>query len=196
LFKFLLLFALSGCFTACSLFQKQPQSLSTLTGLEEALYAVKAWRMEGRIGVQLANDAWQANLFWEHESDQDRLLITGPLSQGMLSIVLRKNLIYLNEGKGQSELSRDPESLLKERLGFVVPLTGLRYWVLGLPDPSAPFTPAYDETGVLKGFRQWEWSLEWDRWMSVGTLRIPQKILIQGHEVKLKLFADRWNIKS
>jgi outer membrane lipoprotein LolB len=194
--KFFLVVVLGGCLAGCAFFQRQPEQLSSLSGSEQALYALKAWRLEGRVGVQTAKDAWHANLFWEHEADQDRLRISGPLNQGMLSIVVQKDLIYLNEGNGIGEMSRDPEALLKRRLGFAVPLSSLRYWILGLPDPAIAFVPSYDEKGGLTGFRQLGWLLGLDRFMKVGARVLPQKMLIQGSEVKLKLIADSWEIRG
>lgn len=170
----------------CALFRETPVPPAS----EQALYALKAWSMDGRIGVQTAEDAWQANLFWEHEDHQDRLRISGPLSQGMVSIILQKDLIYINEGNGVTRLSRDPDALLRERLGFVVPLSSLRYWILGVPDP------AFGYTAIPNGFQQADWKIEADRHTSAGNQSMPQKLRVQGSGVKLKIIADHWEIKG
>ncbi|SMF94075.1 outer membrane lipoprotein LolB [Methylomagnum ishizawai] len=161
-----------------------------------ALYALKAWRMDGRIGIQTAHDAWQANLFWEHEPAQDRLRISGPLSQGMISIVLQKDLIYINEGNGVTQLSRDPDAALRERLGFAVPLSSLRSWILGIPDPGLESTPLPAEAGAVGGFRQSGWTIHLDQYMEANGHPLPRKFRIQGSGVKLKIVADTWEIKG
>ncbi|MGX2041977.1 lipoprotein insertase outer membrane protein LolB [Methylocaldum sp. MU1018] len=185
--------ALIASLAGCAVLEKGPVPLSRL---EEKNYDLKSWRLEGRIGVQTANDAWQANLFWEHDTNQDRLRVSGPFSQGMVSIVLQKDLIYINEGGGVTESSRDPDAMLKDRLGFVVPLSSLRYWITGLPDPNRDHTPLYEEAGSLRGFRQSGWTLRFERYMTVDDRVMPQKMAIQGPEVKLKLIADNWRIKG
>ncbi|CAI8866038.1 lipoprotein insertase outer membrane protein LolB [Methylocaldum szegediense] len=187
---FLAVIALAGC----AVFEKEPPRPAFDPKAKN--YDLKAWLLEGRIGVQTANDAWQANLFWEHDADQDRLRVSGPFSQGMVSIILQKDLIYINEGGGVTELSRDPDAMLKERLGFIVPLSSLRYWIVGLPDPNHTYTPIYNESGSLLGFRQAGWTLQFQNFMTVEDRIMPQKMAIQGKDVKLKLVADSWRIKG
>ena len=186
--------ALACCFVGCSSFQKQ--SLLTIPAAEDELYALKVWRLEGRVGVQTAKNAWHANLFWDHEADQDRLRISGPLSQGLLSIIVQKDLIYVSDGSGKGEMSRDPVALLERRLGFAVPLSSLRYWVLGVPDPVETFVTEVADANSSRRFLQKGWLLDVERLVKVGRFSVPQKVLIQGGGVKLKLIADYWEIKG
>jgi len=183
------LLALEGC-----------SLLATTTGApprEQALYDLKSWRMEGRIGVKTPDEGWTANLFWEHEGRQDRLRISGPFSQGMLSIIVQDDLIHINEGNGVEQTSRDPDALLRERLGFSVPLRSLRYWVTGVPSPDAEYVPVSGgASGSARGFRQQGWSLAYEQFLKVGALTLPQRATIRGNDVRLKLIADSWVIKE
>lgn len=179
--------------TGCTWLSKQPLAPNA-PAAQQKLYGLASWRLEGRVGVQTRKDAWQANLFWEHEGHQDRLRISGPFSQGAVSIILQDDLIYINEGNGVVESSRNPDAMLKARLGFAVPLSSLRYWVLGVPSPEAQHTVERDSSGT--GFRQSGWLLRFDRFVNVRDLVLPKKMMIQGDEVKLKLFADEWVIKG
>ena len=166
----------------------QSGAVSIVDSEAAVLMNLEAWRMDGRIGVQAKDEAWQAHISWTHEPRQDRLLIQGPLNQGMVSIVLRKGLIYINEGHGEAELSHEPEQTLRKRLGFSVPLYSLRYWLLGMPDPDADSTP------TASGFDQSGWSLSIDDLRAVQRYRLPGKLKIQGGDVKLKLVVDDWTI--
>lgn len=194
--RFFCLLALVAWLPGCALFEVE-QLMPPVSGeATQALYALKSWRLEGRLGVQTAEDAWQANLFWDHEADQDRLRVSGPLSQGMVSIVVQKDLIYINEGNGVTKLSRDPDAMLRQRLGFAVPLGSLRYWILGVPDPERAYTAMPGGKGEPGGFQQAGWTVRVDRFMEVETRRLPQKLLVQGAGVKLKIIGDNWEIKG
>lgn len=186
---------LAASLNGCALFQKEPV-FPGVSQAQQQIYDLDSWRLEGRIGVQTPNDAWQANLFWEHDGRQDRLRISGPFSQGVVSIILQEDLIYINEGNGVVESSRDPDTMLKSRLGFAVPLASLRYWVMGVPSPAAGHVAERDAGGGIRGFRQSGWLLSFDRFVNVRDLVLPQKMMIQGKGVKLKLIADEWVIKG
>lgn len=181
--------------TGCGLVGPNLARVPSLSQTQASLYTLKSWRMDGRIGVQTGSDAWQANLFWEHDATQDRLRVSGPLSQGMVSIVIQQDLIFINLGEGRTELSHNPEALLRERLGFSVPLPSLRYWILGLPDPARAYTTA-SGGGPWNGFQQSGWTVVLERFLDVGSRLLPQKIRVQGGEVRLKIVADNWEIEG
>lgn len=193
LIRVLIILALGISLPGCAGFGPEPLR-GPLTGAQQTLYSLKNWRMEGRIGVRTDADAWQANLFWEHDSAQDRLRVSGPLSQGMLSIVVQKDLILVNRGEGRSELSRDPDALLRERLGFSVPLASLRYWILGVPDPGLAYSSIYGDDGAWNGFRQNGWTVGLDRMLNVGDRVLPQKMRVYGSGVRLTIVTDNWEI--
>jgi len=112
-------------------------------------------------------------------------------NQGLVSIVVQKDLIYVNEGDGVTTLSRDPDAMLRQRLGFAIPLTSLRYWVLGVSDP--------DEASVSlskAGFRQLGWEVVVDELTPVSGWNLPQKLRVQGAGVRLKILADTWDVKG
>jgi outer membrane lipoprotein LolB len=163
-----------------------------LVVLPDSPAAIRSWSMDGRIGVQSADQAWHADLFWEHDPAQDRLRISGPLSQGLISIVVQKDLIYVNEGNGVTQLSRDPDAMLRQRLGFAVPLTSLRYWMLGVPDP--------DKSSLSMagggGFQQAGWTIYPDDLANVDGWMLPRKLSARGAGVKLKILADNWVLKD
>ena len=183
LWCFLPLLFLVGCALV------QPPSQTGVSSKTPA--SIQSWSMDGRIGVQSAEGAWHANLYWEHELEQDRLRISGPLSQGLVSIIVQKDLIYLNEGNGVTSLSRDPDAMLRQRLGFAIPLTSLRYWMLGVSDPGKKSVPL--ATG---GFQQVGWEVAPDKLTMVAGWTLPQKLRVQGAGVKLKILADSWDIKG
>ena len=167
-----------------------------LPAAQQSLYQVKQWKLEGRIAVKSGNEGWNANLFWEHDGGQERLRIYGPFGQGAVSIVVQSDLVYINEGNGAVTSSREPDQMLKQRLGFFVPLRSLRYWVLGLPAPDIGYQAELDEKGGLKGFSQQGWVLAFDDFSTVGDFVMPQKMTIQGNEVRLKLVVDEWVLKN
>ena len=188
----ILLLCLATLLYGCATLKDEVASVNAV----ETPAELKSWRMDGRIGVQARDTAWQANLNWDHEATQDRLRISGPFSQGVVSIIVQKDLIYLNEGNGVTELSRDPDAMLRKRLGFTVPLSSLRYWILGAPDPAMPSIPVAGAAGAPAGFRQAGWRITPDKLASIEGWMLPQKLRADGAGVKLKILADNWEIRN
>lgn len=182
----LLLLGLPGCATF--------QGGSEVSSSTRSPDLLTVWEMEGRIGVHAAKDSWQADLAWSHDLKQDRLRLSGPLSQGLVSIILQKDLIYINEGDGIDQLARDPEAALKARLGFAVPLKSLRCWILGIPNAEEPSQPV--ASGPPGAFLQQGWRIVPSNPMTVGGYSLPGRLLVEGGGVRLKIIMDQWNPSS
>lgn len=188
-----LAFALLGL-AGCAAMRREPAAVADQQTLVSHL---GKWRLEGRIAVRTIQDAWQANLVWEHEGKQDRLRFSGPLSQGVVSIILQEDLIFINEGNGVERMSRDPDALLIEKLGFSVPLASLRYWILGVPVPfEESAAMELDATGRLRHLQQSDWALDFERYGYWNGVSLPQKILIRNPNLRIRLFADEWIIEG
>jgi len=186
--------AVSGL-AGCAALSSGKAVMPPVTQSRQQLYRLSAWKLDGRIGAKMGHEGWNANLFWEHEGGQDRLRISGPFSQGAVSIIVQSDLVYVNEGNGVVSSSRNPDDWLRQRLGFTVPLRSLRYWVLGLPAPDVEYQARLDAAGGLQGFEQQDWVLAFEGFDSVGGFVVPKKMSIRGGEVTLKLIADDWVFK-
>jgi outer membrane lipoprotein LolB len=151
---------------------------------------VDVWTLDGRVAVQTAQDGWSANLHWEHDRAQDRVRISGPFSQGAVSVVLQGDLIYINEGNGKTEVSRDPDTALRERVGFPVPLRSLRYWLLGVPAQHTD--TAAVTTG--EGFVQQGWTLNYSGAYQADGFTLPARMVANNEHAKLKLVVDSWGV--
>lgn len=182
------LLALSGCVSVPEKPIQPPLSENT-----RHLLALSYWKLEGRVAAKVENEGWNANLVWEHVGDQERVRLSGPFNQGAVSILVERDLIVVNDGKGASETSKDPDAWLKERLGFTVPLRRLRFWVMGIPDPDqgAQFI-SNPESPEFKGFVQDGWQLQTQRLEVIDGKALPKKLTLHNGNISLKFVADDW----
>jgi outer membrane lipoprotein LolB len=184
-------FCLVSVFSACTTVTTQPVALKDS---RDRLLALARWRLDGRIAVRTPSEGLQADLHWEHDKGQDRLQVSGPFSQGAVSIVLQQDFVLIRGADGIAKSSSDAADLLRRELGFAVPLSSLRYWVLGVSSPRLSSDAAYDASGQLRRLRQGGWSLDYERFVQVQDLLLPKKMSVQGGDVKLKLFVDEWTV--
>ena len=174
----------------------EPEPIRVLTADErKELYDIKAWTMDGRIAVHAEGDAWHAGFSWRHDGKEDVLHIAGPLGQGAVDIVLRGQWIQITRSDGTREVSERPEELLRARLGVAVPLSALRYWVLGVAEPDYEHVARYDAVGQLRALKQQGWDVIYERYSGEGVWVLPKKMLITKADIKLKIVVDQWHIE-
>ena len=171
--------------SACSTAPVEPEIHYSKIAREH-LYKLEQWTFEGRLALTGKNDAWSASINWGHKPDDDKIKLSGPLGQGATVIQLTGELVTIDRGDGQPQSSTQPQAFINQQLGMFVPVRSLRYWVVGLPEP----TSAYVETGT--GFRQAGWFIEYKQMQPADDQSMPRKITVTNEQVKLKLFIDQW----
>jgi outer membrane lipoprotein LolB len=88
----------------------------------------------------------------------------------------------------------DPQRLLRERLGWEVPLNGLASWVRGLRRPGQKGELQFDENGLPAQLEQDGWKIEYRDWFTDRTPPLPRKVYATRGSARVKLAIDRWSI--
>lgn len=154
------------------------------------LYSKSHWSFEGRLSLTAQKDSWSANIDWEHNTDKEQIKLSGPLGQGATVIRLTNEGVVIDRGGGRIQSSAHPEQFINQQLGLFVPVNSLRYWVLGLPEPS------HNAVEIADGFNQLGWLVSYLQMQSVGNESLPRKITVLNDKVKLKLIIDQWNLND
>ena len=185
--KYQLIFflAVASFFSGCSVVPVEQQIKFSEVN-NQHLSDLEQWQFLGRIAMSNEEDSWSANIDWRHETDKEVLNLSGPLGQGAARIVLRSDSIMIDQGDGQVGFSKNIDAYIKQQLGFLVPLSALRFWVIGLTEPDKPFV-RFEE-----GFSQFSWNIQYHNYIQVGKEWMPRKIKIKNNSAQLKLVIDRW----
>ena len=151
------------------------------------------WRLIGKLGVRTEADSGSVTIDWQQRGDAYTIRINGPLGQGNLRVEGNSQSITLQQPGRQPVASTTPELLLRETLGWFVPIDNLRYWVQGIPSSDDVIhRPVYDEQGMLVAFEQADWSVSISRYKSVEKWLLPYRIKIKRDEIELILAIHQW----
>ncbi|MCB1823789.1 MAG: outer membrane lipoprotein LolB [Candidatus Competibacteraceae bacterium] len=162
---------------------------STLTRLTQ-------WQADGRIGVVSGQDGWHASFQWVQRDPTYRIDIIGPLGQGRITIQGDAREVSIQTQDGQRSTAPDPDLLLEQTLGLRLPVTGLRYWVRGLPAPGPTALSQTDAAGRLTRLEQNGWVIEYPSYApsSVFNLDLPERIVARRLDLGVKLVIEQWTL--
>ena len=191
-----MLLALVMLASGCALFAPDEPDRVMSSAQQKRLYAVNSWVLEGRVAVKSNEGSWSASLIWQHDQSIDKLRLAGPLGQGGVAVEMSEEAIQITHSDGTVVTSDAPEQLLQEEVGFHVPIAALRFWVLGLAVPEVDFKPRYDATNQLREIEQSGWRMSYERYVAVGEWILPEKLVIEQEDKRLKLVADEWVISD
>ncbi|HEX5056780.1 MAG TPA: lipoprotein insertase outer membrane protein LolB [Gammaproteobacteria bacterium] len=159
------------------------------------LESIRHWRLRARIGVVAATQSGSADLQWEEQGEVFTLKVSGAFGHGLIAIEGDAASVHLKTGKGEQLGAASAEDLILQQTGWVIPVNGMRRWMLGLPSglyPDESFT--LDDAGRIDKLRGGGWEIEYGRYGLYHGHQLPDRIRMQNEQVKIKLAVIDWEI--
>ncbi len=100
----------------------------------------------------------------------------------------------MTDSDNQQHLSWDAGLLLYQQTGVRLPVSELRYWVLGIPSPKMKTQPKFDQYGRIKLMQQDGWTIDMRRYTDTNAVFLPRKVFMQGQELDIRLVIDEWKL--
>lgn len=148
--------------------------------------------LNGRIAVAAAQDGFNAKLRWKQQGTRSNLALDGPLGVGGVRITSDGQTLNVVNARGQQLDSEAARTEIAARLGFEPPLESLRFWVLGVPDPSHPADEVLDAEQRLATLRQDGWQIDYGTYTAVAGQWLPSRMTLKRDDVRVRLLVDGW----
>ena len=161
---------------------------------QAVLAGLETWGFNGRIAVQTANDGFNGKLRYQQDSGNFLAIMSGPLGIGTVQLERRGDDLRFTDKDGVETQFTDPDVELRYRFGWDVPLDSLRYWALGIPDPSRPGSTSLNEAGQLATLEQGGWSVNVAKYRETGGQAMPQRLTVTNGETSVRLVIDAWRL--
>ncbi len=159
------------------------------------LQQIHYWNLSGRIAVQFEKESGSASLKWKQRGGDYVIRIIGPLGRGSLELEGGPQGVTMRDANNQLREASDPETLLLDYLGWQIPLSGLKHWILGLPDPLEDIqTLVLDEQARISELSQAGWHVSIRRYQQTDELSLPTKLELRNQKLIVKLVIKKWEL--
>ena len=179
----LLLLALGACATTPGVPQLQRPAQPELA----------PFAFNGRVATRHNGERSSAGVRWTHRGAEDEILLLAPLGQTVARIFSDAQGVLL-ETSGKSYTEKDAETLTERVLGWHLPLSGLRYWVLALPAVGSDAVFERAENGQIKVLRQDGWEINYTRYAAEMPDSLPLRMTLQRDGMEMQLLIDEWEL--
>jgi len=180
---------LAGCVTPKSALLPDIDDWSARTTV---LGGLDEWEFSGRIAVKTATDGFNGKLRWSQDKDEFEVTASGPLGAGAVRIEGDRQAVVLTDKDGVRTELEDAELEFRYRYGWTIPVTSLRYWALGIPDPSSAAETVFNDAGELESLTQRDWSVTFSRYADGGGQLMPKVLTAENSDTRVRLVIDYW----
>lgn len=146
--------------------------------------------LQGLFSVVTSREHPSGHFVWEEDAGHQQfyLELSGPLGLGATTLSNQNNggKVVLTTSSGKSFVADTPEAVLQKALGWSMPISGLRYWILGQAAPDLPFTATYDKAHRLLTLQQSGWSITYT-WKD--PMPYPSRIVLLRKNIRILLVS-------
>lgn len=198
--KKLILLVIMMTVTACTTTPPRAPVADPLQRWEQRqleLGKIHDWFLNGRVAIVNGSESWNLSINWQHHFDKYVLDLSGPFGAGHAQLTGTKHGVVLVDADNNHSYAESPDTLLRDKTGVRMPVNGLLYWMRGLPIPSTVISHIkLDDFGRLEEMQQDGWRIRFKSYTDVQLHELPEKIFIDGFNLKVKIFVDNWNVQS
>jgi outer membrane lipoprotein LolB len=152
----------------------------------------EAFAFSGRLAVREADQNLAGSVHWRHDAESDEILLSTPLGQGVAQIVNDANGATLTTNDGKIYRAADAEQLTAKITGWHIPVSGLTFWLRGLPQTGNAAHEERDDRGRLKHLAQDDWKIEYSAYFDAPDDRLPKRIVLTRPQFEFRLVIDNW----
>lgn len=160
-----------------------------------SLETLDDWQIKGRIAVRSEDDGGSASFDWQQQGDQYRIRLRGPFGQGAVVMNGDADGVWLHRADHSPVFALNPERLLEQQTGWRVPVSGLRYWLRGLPVPDEQHRYQLDNKGYLLDIKQRDWQIDFSNYNAYNALNnrvLPTRLKLHHQPLRVKIIIDAW----
>jgi outer membrane lipoprotein LolB len=169
---------------------------------QQAMHALHHWELHGRIAMHYGNEGGQADLLWTHANQKNDIRLVGPWGKGLVRLKFDPRSAELTDDTGQTRPGDDAAMLLYEATGWIIPVSKLDTWILGMP-VSDNARIHLDKYGRLQSLAEAGWKIEYLEYRKFGDRELPRKLTLSQQRsdngeqtVSVKLVIGRWQVSD
>jgi outer membrane lipoprotein LolB len=191
----MLAFFISGCVTT-----RAPTTVPVTTHViamswqdrQNRLNQLQTWTIKGIVGIRKGDKGVNAHLNWQQQGDRYRLELFGPLGINSVQLIGSSQSVELINAN-QAYRASNPEALLEQRTGWILPVSNLYFWIRGLPAPGEHAIQQLDAQNRLSLLQQQGWQINYLDYMSAQGLDLPSKLELINNQVRVRIIINEWN---
>jgi outer membrane lipoprotein LolB len=157
-----------------------------------ALEKLDRYGLNGRVAVAAQGQGFTASLRYSQQPRRSDLSLDGPLGIGGLRVAIEGDDIEIATSRGEKLDGQAARDELERRLGFQLPLTELRWWLLGIPAPGEASVNQDAGSGEIHDFTQNGWRVSINARAAGLGFALPQRLTAERDGARLKLLVERW----
>lgn len=150
-------------------------------------YDQAVWSCSGRLAMVADGHSFSATIDWQHQPGLEQIKLIGAWGLGHIRMTITDDKVEIDDGNKSIQYIGDIDQLVHKHSGIMLPVSALKYWLMGLVRPEMEFFT------FENGFFQSGWKVNYLQMQKIGKGQLPRKINLTKDKTSLKLLINQWD---
>lgn len=163
---------------------------------QQQLATLQTWTAKGAMAVRTAERGGSASFDWQQQGNNYTLQLLGPLGTSGLLLTGTPNEVVMQTADNKIYRAATPEKLLRQQVGWDVPISNLHYWIRGIPTPRKRAIVQWDNNNHIVHLQQQGWQIVYTHFLSVDNIDLPTRITLSHPQAQVRIIVKQWNLNT
>ena len=171
--------------------RETPAAAAAQAAREAELARHARWTITARIAVSNGQDGGSGELVWSQDGEHYTFTVHAPVTGKTWKLSGDSAHATLEGVDPAPDVGPDAQRLLRERLGWDVPLKDLDAWVRGMRAPARAEVQ-YDAQNLPAVIEQDGWKVEYRDWFGERNPPLPRKVFATRGAARVRVAIENW----
>jgi len=193
--KLTLLVFLAGLLSSCATMSPPQERLGPTLSWSQRVHQLSSlnhWVVKGNIAIRTPEGGLSTLVDWEQKPSKYVIRLLGSFGVGGVKLTGSDRQVILEKGHQERYVASTAEALMDEQMGWSLPVSGLYFWIRGLPAPGRKEEQTWDHLNRLQTLTQKGWRIEFDEYRLWQGYDFPGKITLRSGKVLVKIRVHQW----
>jgi outer membrane lipoprotein LolB len=163
---------------------------------QRQLRKITNWQLRGYMTMQSPQENFTAFLNWKQQAKNYAIYLSGPLGIGTVHIYGRPGRFILQTAEGKKYIAKTPKQLVRQQLGWKLPISSLYYWIRGIPVPRVHAIRYFDNYNRLTELDQQGWKIYYQNYTYSAGIDLPSAIILCYPNLSVRIVISQWLVKQ
>jgi len=187
---------ISGCSQAPRRGEENPAFVEAYQLRAAGLSGEQNWSLDGRLAIHDGKEGGSGSIQWVQAAQETELNFRGALGQGAWRLQADELGAQIELANGEVYRAASVAELVKQQLGWQVPVNALTWWVRGLAQPGEKEYWTLDEQGRLMKLGQFGWDVDFGNYTEPESGWLPVRLTARRGKYLVKLVVRNWKLVS
>ena len=160
------------------------------------LYEQENWTAQLALVGNSQKQKFKTRVIWTQQSESYQIKLRDFIGRTIAIIDGAPSGVVAKTSKGERFQGDDAEALIDELFAINIPVTGMRYWLQGVPMPNQSIDQIMlDDHGLTKSLSQQGWKISYPYYLPNDPYKMPSQVILEFENISLTVKISQWTLQ-